>query len=482
MKRLEAAAMLLAAGILVYQLLLPPVVGLADEGDFVKILRPVGLKYQIPESPARYYDFLTLRYDIVPPWSEGGYVTSESLLAAIARLYAGGIPARGVLDIRVLGALHIVLFVAGLALLLAGSRGWSRATRFVFAGLLIFFFTDVGYAAYFNSFYSATASFLFLLLSAGAVLCLVRDGASRGATAVYWLAALGFATSKPQESLQAGLLAVLGVLLARRGREGRQLPAALLAASLCLAGAAYYFRTPLMLKTDALYNDVFLEILQHTNDPEADLSELGLPAEWAAYSGTHAYLPDSPIRDGKFRSEFLKRVGYRKIVGFYLRHPARLSMVLRAAAQRAFRLRQHYLGNFAKSEGGKPRERSRAFGLWSGLKTRLGPSGPWLLPLLWLGNFAGAVVAWRASRSAEVRCLASGVAVLVAMSVLEFLVCSLGDALADVARHLHSFNAMTDLLLIADVTFLVSRIAAPASEPRAGTSPAAPATTSSCTA
>ena len=34
------------------------------------------------------------------------------------------------------------------------------------------------------------------------------------------------------------------------------------------------------------------------------------------------------------------------------------------------------------------------------------------------------------------------------------------DALADVARHLHSFNAMTDLLLIADACFVVSRVAA----------------------
>jgi hypothetical protein len=460
MKRLEAAVLLLASGVLVYQLFLPPVVGLADEGDFVKIMGPVGLKYQVPDTPARYYGYLTLRYDIVPPWSKSGYATSEFPLVALARFYAGGIPARGVLDIRVLGALHILIFLSALALLLAGSRGWTLPARLTFAGLLLFFFSDVGYAAYFNSLYSATASYLFLLLLAGVVLCLARGGASPGLVAAYWLAALLFVTSKPQESVQAPLLALLALLLVREWRgPGRGLATAALAAVLCLAGALYYFRTPPMLKTEALYNSVFLEILQHTNNPKADLEALGLPAAWAAYTGTHAYLPDSPIREGGFRPEFLKRVGYRKIIGFYLRHPARLSMVLRAAAQRAFRLRQHYLGNFERSEGVKPRELSRAFGLWSAVKERLGPAGPWLLPLLWLVNLGGALAVWRASESAERRCLAAGVAILVAMSVLELLVCALGDALADVARHLHSFNAMTDLLLLADAAFAVSLIA-----------------------
>jgi hypothetical protein len=77
----------------------------------------------------------------------------------------------------------------------------------------------------------------------------------------------------------------------------------------------------------------------------------------------------------------------------------------------------------------------------------------------WLLNLGGALAMWRSSASAERRCLAPAVAVLVAMSVVELLVCALGDALADVARHLHSFNAMTDLILVADLTFAVSLIA-----------------------
>ena len=139
--------------------------------------------------------------------------------------------------------------------------------------------------------------------------------------------------------------------------------------------------------------------------------------------------------------------------------PGRFANLLQAAATRAFILRQDYLGNFTAAAGGRPREWSRAFGTWSAWKARLGASGPWLLPLFWALNLAGAFALLLRSRDPLPRCLAVAVAVLVAMSMTEFFVCSFADALADVARHLHAFNAMTDLCLIADALWIAPRAA-----------------------
>lgn len=450
-----------AGAIVAYQLFLPPIVGLADDGDFGKIIGQVGLRYPPEDLDTRPYSYVTVTYDITPTWWRSGYLTSEIPLVAVARFYAGGLPARGVFDIRWLGLLHMSIFLASLALLLVGTRTWRPASRLAFTALLVFVFTDVGYAALFNSFYSATASYLALLMLAGIVLCLTSGIRARAMTFAYWVTALALVTSKPQESVLAPLLGLLGFLLSCQGRgPGGRKTSLWLAICLCAAGALYYLRTPLYLRTEALYNDVFFELLLRSPNPRADLVELDLPAEWIAYSGTYAYLPDAPLKDPAFRQEFLRRVGFRKILGFYLRHPSRLVTLLKLAAQRAFRLRQRYLGNFPVSAGGKPRELSRAFGLWSAAKERLGPSGPWLLPLLWLGNLAGSLLVWGRSADVEKRCLATGVAALAGLSVVEFLVCSLAEGIADIARHLHAFNAMTDLLFVTDVVWLVSVAAA----------------------
>ena len=291
----------------------------------------------------------------------------------------------------------------------------------------------------------------------------------------YWIAALAFVTSKPQESLQAPLLALLAIALAREGRgpAGKR-AVGWLAAALFACGTVYYFQTPRQLKTEALYNTLFLQILPSSPTPRADLQELGLPASWMTYYLTHAYMAKAGLRDPGFNAEFLRRVGYRRLVAFYLRHPARFANLLQAAAARGFVLRQDYLGNFTKAAGGKPREWSRAFDTWSAWKARLGSSGPWLLPLFWASNLAGAFAILLRSRDPLPRCLAVAVAVLIAMSITEFFVCSLADALADVARHLHAFNAMTDLCLIADVLWLAPRAAPSFSSFRRGGETAPP--------
>jgi 4-amino-4-deoxy-L-arabinose transferase-like glycosyltransferase len=458
--RFEWSVLLIGAAILAYQLLLPPIVGLADDGDFAKVMGQVGIQYQTRDFDARYYLYLTQKYDVGPPWWTSGYRTSELALAAAARFYANGIARHGTFDIRFLGALHAALFLGGLALLLVGSRGLRPQARLVFATLLLFFFTDVGYTALDNSFYSGAASFLFLFVLAGIVLCLARGLSSRVLCAAYWIVALAFVTSKPQESVQALPLALLAVLLAREGRgPARARAAPWLAAGLLTCGILYYFQTPLQLKTEALYNTVFLQLLPGSSSPDADLADLGLPASWIAYNRTHAYQPTAGIQDSSFRAEFLRRVGYRRLLAFYLRHPGRLGALLQTASFRAFTLRQDYLGNFTRAAGGKPREWSRAFGAWSAFKARWSRSGPWILPLFWILNLAGALAIFLRRSDPQQRCLAAAVGVLTALSILEFLVCSLGDALADVARHLHAFNAMTDLCLIADAVWLAPRAA-----------------------
>lgn len=454
---LEPLAFGIAAAIITYQLFIPPIVGLADDGDFWKIMGQVGLRYPTGDVQTRAYGHLTVEYDITQPLWASGYLTSEIPFVAGARFIEKSGLRRRVLDIRTLGILHSLVFCAGVALVLIAGRTWRCPARIAYTFLVVFFFTDVGYVAYFNSLYSATASYLFLLLLAGMVLCLAGGRRLPVLMVAFWAAALGLVTSKPQEAALAPLLGLLGYVMTCLGRgPGRPKSAIVLAIALCAAGALYYSRIPEYLKAEALYNDVFFELLLRSPDPTADLKELGLPDDWIRYSGTHAYLPGVPLTDPVFRRDFARLVGYPKILGFYLRHPSRLGLLLKLSSQGAFRLRQSYLGNFPVRAGKEPRALSRAFGVWSAAKERLGPSGPWLLPFLWVANLVGSFIFFRSSKDAEKRCLAVAVAVLVASSVVEFLVCSLADALADVARHLHSFNAMTDLLLIADVVFLVS--------------------------
>ncbi|MGE5278849.1 MAG: hypothetical protein ACM3SU_17800 [Acidobacteriota bacterium] len=455
---LETFALLGAAVILVYQLFVPPIVGLADNGDFQRVAAPVGIFHR-SEADAHYFRYVQPRYESGRP-RRSGFFSSEIPVAAAARILAAAFLPPGVFDIRCLGSLHAGLLLAALALLLVGSRPWTAPARAVFAVFLVFFFTDVGYAALLNSFYTSAAALLFLLLAAGIAACLAAERKSSELQAGFWAAAFALVLSKPSEAPLAPVLALLGFLLAREGRgPGRSRLAAWLGGALCLAALLMYRTTPLNFKAIALYDNVFLEILPNSRSPRADLRDLGLPEAWARYAGVFPFDKASPLWNPEFQIPFLRTVGFRRLAALYARHPGRLGERVWRAARRATTLRPPQLGNFPPETGAKPFEKSQAFAAWSGWKARLSWKAPRLLLIFWLANLGGAMWVWWRSRLPRTRCLALSLTALALMAAVEFGVSALADSLADSERHLLTFNAMTDLALAADGAFLASRMA-----------------------
>ena len=470
---LEVAGLVVAAAAVAWQLFVPPVVGLADNGDFDRVLGSVGLSHRTSDYDARYFRWVNLKWDAGPPQWKPRTFTSEQLLAGLSRIATLGFARSGTFDLRALGAVHAFVFLAGLALLLRSRRADAPAARAAFMTVLVFFFTDVGYVALYNSFFTAAASFLFFFLLAGFTACIASVPRSRALWAGFWVAALLFVTSKPQESVMAPLLGALALTFAvtggeprrgvtdgeQRGEIGggppRRTVALVLAASLalCLAGAAIYFRTAGGLRQAALYNAVFGEMLPRSPDPRGDLAELGFPAEWIAYSGTNAFTSNR-LYHAPGETLFYSRVTHLRLAAFWARHPARFAALAKEGAKRACLLRPVALGNFTADSGRAPRERTRAFGIWSGAKAKLAPLCPWLLPLFWLANLAGALYLFRNRSDGAARRAAAALAVLSLMAPIEFFTCLLGEGLSNLNRHLHSFNAMTDLALAADVAFL----------------------------
>ncbi len=83
----------------------------------------------------------------------------------------------------------------------------------------------------------------------------------------------------------------------------------------------------------------------------------------------------------------------------------------------------------------------------------LTPVPPFWLALLLGGNLIACALAYRRA-SRRGRLARQGIAVLVVMASMEFLVAVLADMLGDVARHLYVFHAMCDLLIVADAAWI----------------------------
>lgn len=473
---IAGAAVAAALSLLGAQLLVPPVAGLADNGDYQRVMGYAGFEHSTDSYAERYFSFLRTQYRFGPVGGvRSGYHSSETALALAARFASPAFWRGGLFDIRTLAAVHIALFVLALGLLLRACRDLSVAAQSVAAALSVFCFTDVGYAGPFNSFYSQTASLLFLLLTVAVAATAIRRGTLDGRLLVaYFLCGALFVGSKPQEAVQAPLVALFGLRLAGVGLRGAwRKPAAWMAAGLCLFGVVYGRRTPETLRGAALYQVVFYEILPHSPDPGADAAELGLDPEWLRYSGTDAFRSDSPLLDADFHARFLAGSGYGKVLRFYGNHPRRLVERLDRISPKIWALRPSY-GNLEKSDAHPARTLTDRFALWSTLRSRyFSPHA-----LAWLGLLYGvnaiAVAATYRRASKKGRLFREGLIAAIAMSAVAFGVCILTNAPPDYSRVFYLAEALSDLILVADAAWLTQALARRAAEPSPLLSPRQP--------
>jgi len=458
----DRAILVIVAAILIYQVILPPIVGLADNGDYNKVMWPAGLAAR----SELYISYIASKFKFIEPGQlDPGLKSSERLIARVARTVGLYVTKDGLFDIRVLSSIHSLLLLIGLALMLSAARGLRTPSRRMLALLLAFIFTDVGYVALFNSFYTQTASFLFLILAAGsAALIVYQGGGSHWSRFGFFIAAALFVTSKPQEAPQALLLALFLFQASRvSAKRYVKLQGLGLAIGLVIVGGDYYLLTPKYLSTWAIYDVVFEELLPSSPDPQGDLKSLGLSSELAKYSGTSAFTPNTAINQPWIQQAFYDKISYRKVLQFYATHPKRLWQLAKKISLVAFTLKTIY-GNFEESSGLPPSAHSTGFKLWSDLKQRALPGSPWVLLVIFGGNVLTVTVLrfrYAAYPSRRLGLEAIGISNLMALGA--FLICVLGDT-QDMVRHLYAFNAMTDLCLIISLVSLVEITAATAAK------------------
>src|SRR5271154_6885523 len=120
--KLFVAVLAAAGAILIYQLFIPPVVGLADQGDFIRTIGRFG--YGPQHHGSLEYAYVEPKY-IPDPHYRSPYweqANSEYLFVSAALLLNKVVSKDGTLDITVAGLVHVIAFLAAFARLLWVTR------------------------------------------------------------------------------------------------------------------------------------------------------------------------------------------------------------------------------------------------------------------------------------------------------------------------------------------------------------------------
>jgi len=438
----------LAGTALAWQLFVPPIIGLADQGDFARVAGPLGYA---PESkgPDSKFSYVTRKYVKdssyrEPDWEQ---ITSESILAKIAVTGNEVLINPRAFDITVFGFTHALFFLLALARLLYVTRDLAMY-RIAWAWMLLVL-TDVGYVAYWNSLYSEPASCLwFLFLLAESIDLSKSERISIGQVLRWNIFAVLWITAKTQNAALAVPLAAFDLRMVWRALDRKARYAALAgAAATCVAGVAIYQSLLPAPRVAVLYNMVFSAILPESHTPGSDLSALGLNPDYARYSGTLAWSQDTGVADVSLVHAIQAKVTSFSLMEFYLMRPARMWRHIRARLPAALSLRPEFCGNFDKSAGRPPGAKSNAFALWSYIHERyLSRIAILLLGGVILLPAGGLVLVWRRRSTASTRRWSELGILLGACCATAFFVAAFGDA-SDNVKHQFLFNLLLDACL-----------------------------------
>jgi len=329
-----------------------------------------------------------------------------------------------------------------------------------------FMFCDIGYIAYFNSFYGEAPQLVLFLLSAALGIRIIRNKGSVWNGVFFCMALVAFAWTKfaniPAAMLTLALTGVPMFLIYSKdaGKAG-------ITGAICLSFAllvGIWSIVPEWMELHTNYNAVFFGILREEEASQQALEELGLPEYMAGLSGTTYYsaLAAPVISTRRFTEDFSK-LSKGRIAIYYLRHPSKLAEKLKITAMHSGFIRPPYLSNRNATYTRLTFDYS--FSMWEQIRKKLPFDTIWfngLICCVFTLLCTGSVLTKRKKHEGKAAAFMEATLVmsLLGVTVYSFAIPVISNGEADLAKHMFAFVSAIDLMILITLSMLVNRIPA----------------------
>ncbi len=456
----------LVAIITIIALFIPPYIGMADNGDYFRMLYSNGLYFNAPDYDSLYLGYFNKQFGIFQYFNENGatLTSSQSLLIRFS-IWVNQWFDQHVFDIRVQGAILTLLYIAAVYLMVEALT-WKMPAKYgyIVAILSVFVFADTAYTAFFNSFFSESMVWIMLIYLFASGLLMFRkrynDYAMMG---IFFISGLLLTTSKQQNAPVGVIIAVIAVIyiFVRKERSYRVLMASSLAC-LMLAGVATYVLIPKEFVNINKYHAMTRGVLMESEDPEETLQSFGIDRQYAVLNKSIYYEPYTTIDvdSSLLEDEFYSHYGFVSILTYYIAHPEQAGKMLDLAAKNAFTIRPPAMGNYEKSVGKPFGAQTSFFSGYSELKRALAPKTfgfivIWMLVILgiYMPHFIAAIKAKHVRSMLRLPLIL--MVMLMGLSGIFVSIIGAGDA--DLSKHEFLFTAAFDLVTLTAIADAICR-------------------------
>lgn len=458
-----------------YVLFYPPMPGVADQGDFERVMTVTGLRDSktVLSQEDRWYKYVTAQYDFssINPLRLIGVIPTTSMIypitaARILSLLTG----RGYFDTHLLALVYSIIYILSLYICIRHISFKNKSTHIFFSLICILILMDGAYLIWFNSLYGEAMMISGLLLFISSILYYLNNIESPGYRSILFLigSALLFLGSKMQvfPILPLIILIMLHIAAAAKKLSGsNKLKKAAFISAIILAFyvGGIYLQVNGSCGIDTAYNSLFYGVLKRSPDPEKDLIRLGLSPDLAVDAGKHAYLPKDkyvkyvPWSDITLR-EFNSKISNFKLLKFYLTQPKRLIDGMEYTASKSFDTLGG-LGKYEKSQASEYNPKFNRFTLWSNFRSTKLPKTLLFIFPVYISIFLVSLIYFFKKRDSINSLIKIELVWLILLTgILQFPMPFIGNGEADTAKQLFLFNYTFDMLIIISLTWIFDKI------------------------
>ncbi len=438
----------------------PPHIGLANNGDYDRLMALVGLHY--PSHDVYYYE----RYDhyfvsaFRMGWFGHSFYPSSALVTIVVAYLINAILHFGVFSTAVQAYVYIALLAYGLHVLLRSLHAlFSIYVAYGVGILSLFMLTEIGYAAYLPTLYSEPASLVFYLLLIAFLFALIVDEKNRFYRRAIWIVTGLFLTSKVQNTvlLPFALLTLYGVTQRVIGLYSFR-KFLKYSAILSLVVIAVYFANPPSFVTQNTYDSFFTGLMMVATPTDHLLAWFHLNGRLAVLrAGSYFSYYGMKWQSRVVADQFYQKVSLFKIVLFYLVHPHDWIKALQISQNAAFTLRPSYLGNFTFQAHRGAGTLSQRFDFWRIVRAKLPHSLYfWLLEMVGIVGVTIAILRFRRNKKAVL--MAWVVLMMACFALAQWSIPFMGEGENELVKHLFLYDVLFDALLVTVVGYGIWQI------------------------
>lgn len=476
-KRICLFAVFIAAVIALFILFYPPMPGVADQGDFQRVMTVTGL--EMANNPDPYwFKYVTTNYKFTTldlSRLKGSTPTTSMIYPITLVRAASKLIGIEYFNTRFLALIYVLIYLLSLYICIRCLRFKRLFTGIFFIIASLFILFDGNYIVWFNSLYGEPMMIVGLLLLISSVLYASNrlDSEYPNVILFVFAASLLFLGSKLQcfAALPFIILFIIRIALLQNpvaSYAKLEIPVTVSIIMLTFYVSGIYQQINNTCGIDTRYNSVFYGILKSSLDPKKDLAVLGLPPDMAVESGKHAYLsrdkyvkyaPGSELT----KNEFNSKISNLKLLRFYLLQPQRLIKGMDYTASKAFNTGTS-LGKYEKSAVKKYTYTFNRFTLWSNFRSSMLPKKMLFLTLFYFLIILVSVIEYIKRRGNKVdRLHIELLWLIIVIGLLQFPMPYIGNGEADTSKQLFLFNYTFDLTFLVACTWILDKIHVPIS-------------------